>query len=241
MSSYRYVVFPRGKQPTAAEVAQLQSVADALGGRFAWGTCRDEPRLAVAFEAPTFDHVLKSDASLERLIAKWQSHGCELLDHLKFVKDPAALKPKGAPRSSSPRSSEPRGSSPRSTAARSASEGASNPTHTPTLTRLSPETSPTTDSPDSLIRHSSFRHSSFDYHSSLARSLLSLDRTLERYNLIVRLAAAAPYVMMAAAALLTITLGLYARDRLMNTGREPRQQTIERLASPPAEEQHPSF
>ena len=48
MSSYKYVVFPRGRQPSAAELAQLQSVAAALGGRYAWGTCRDEPRLAVA-------------------------------------------------------------------------------------------------------------------------------------------------------------------------------------------------
>src|SRR5688572_19651616 len=104
MSAYQYIVFPRGKQPAAAEVAQLQTFATALGGRFAWGTCRDEPRLAVAFEAPTFDHVLASDPGFEQLIHKWESHGCERLDHLGFVKDAAALKPTSEPRGLSPRS-----------------------------------------------------------------------------------------------------------------------------------------
>ena len=220
MSAYKYVVFPRGHQPSAAELAQLQSVAAALGGRYAWGTCRDEPRLAVAFEAATFDHVRSIDPAFDRLIARWQSRGCELSDHLKFIKDPAALNPKS--------------SHPASPA-----------------------------SPDSSIRHSSFRHSSFasdpnrnptlnpnrlpsdlqptDYslqplHSSLAHSLLAVDRTLQRYNTFARLAAAAPYLLMAAAALLTIAFGLYARDRLMNSGREPRQQTIERLATEPEQD-----
>jgi hypothetical protein len=50
---------------------------------------------------------------------------------------------------------------------------------------------------------------------------------------IQRVAAAVPYLLIAAAAMLTIAVGLYARDRLQNSGREPRQQTIERLATEP--------
>jgi hypothetical protein len=65
---------------------------------------------------------------------------------------------------------------------------------------------------------------------SVARSLLAVEQTLERYALVQRSAAALPYVLMAAAALGTLTVGLYARDRLLNSDRQPRQETIERMA-----------
>jgi hypothetical protein len=104
MSSYRYVVFPRGRQPAAAEVRELQTFAAALAGRFAWGTCRDDDRLTIAFDRDSFDHVAKIDPGFESLIARWQARGCELLEHLGFVKDPAALKPASEPRGSSRRS-----------------------------------------------------------------------------------------------------------------------------------------
>jgi hypothetical protein len=207
MSAYKYVVFPRGQQPSAAELAQLQSVAAALAGRYAWGTCRDEPRLAVAFEAATFDHVRGIDPAFERLIARWQSHGCELAEHLKFIKDPAALTPKSDPGGRGSRRAEQYTPEPEAPARASLPSDLQ-----PTAYGLQP------------------------LHSSLAHSLLAVDRTLQRYNSLARLAAAMPYLLMAVAALLTIALGLYARDRLMNSGREPRQQTIERLATEPAEE-----
>jgi hypothetical protein len=93
MSAYQYVVFPRGRQPTTAEVAELQKFAAALANHFAWGTCRHEPRLAIAFEQRGFDHVRQIDPGFELLIAKWQAHGCELHNHLEFVKDSSALHP----------------------------------------------------------------------------------------------------------------------------------------------------
>jgi hypothetical protein len=93
MSEYRYVVFPKGKQPTTAEVGDLQSFAGALANHFAWGTCRHKPRLAVAFDGRSFDHLVKIDAGFERLIGKWQARGCDVADHLAFVKDPTALRP----------------------------------------------------------------------------------------------------------------------------------------------------
>jgi hypothetical protein len=40
-----------------------------------------------------FDQALSADEGFELLIRKWQIHGCELVDKLKFVKDPDALKP----------------------------------------------------------------------------------------------------------------------------------------------------
>ncbi len=194
MSAYRYVVFPRGKQPTTAEVAQLQTCAAALGGRFAWGTCRHEPRLAVAFEGPTFDHVLASDAGFEQLISKWKSRGSELVDHLGFVKDAAALKP--AP-----------------VVAAAAHDGRAD-IH-------------------SVRNDERIAGKELAAKEAVAQSLLNLNRTLERYGVIQRVAAAVPYLLIAAAAMLTIAVGLYARDRLQNSGREPRQQTIERLATEP--------
>jgi hypothetical protein len=93
MSSYRYVVFPRGKQPAVDEVRDLQSFAAALAGRFAWGKVRDDGRLALAFDRETLEHAAHTDPGLDKLLSRWQAHGCELLDHLGFVKDPAALRP----------------------------------------------------------------------------------------------------------------------------------------------------
>jgi hypothetical protein len=199
MSSYKYVVFPRGRQPAAAEVAQLQACATALAGRFAWGTSRDEPRLAIAFEGPAFDHVLASDAAFELLITRWKSHGCELIDHLKFVKNPAALKPPPA---------------------------------------LPPSVHDGRADVHTLRTREQIATKQLIAKESVARSLLAVERTLQRYNLIQRTAAAAPYVLMAAAALLTIAVGLYAREQLVGSDREPRKETIQRLATEPAEE-HP--
>jgi hypothetical protein len=92
MSSYRYVLFPCGKQPAPDELRDLQSFAAALAGRFAWGKARDDGRLALAFDRETLEHAASIDPGLDKLLGRWQSHGCELLDHLGFVKDPAALR-----------------------------------------------------------------------------------------------------------------------------------------------------
>jgi hypothetical protein len=93
MSAYRYVVFPRGKQPTDVEVRELQKFAGALANQFAYGTCREDGRLAIAVDRAAFDHVLKIDAGFEALVRAWTARGCEVVDHLAFVKNAAALKP----------------------------------------------------------------------------------------------------------------------------------------------------
>lgn len=93
MSAYRYVVFPPGKQPADVEVRQLQKFAGALAGQFAYGTCRDDGRLAIAVDRSAFDHVRQIDAGFEALLRGWTGRGCELVDKLAFVKNAAALKP----------------------------------------------------------------------------------------------------------------------------------------------------
>src|SRR5690606_8553509 len=64
-----------------------------LAGQFAWGTTRHDFRLTLAVERQSFDHVHKIDAGFAKLIARWLQHGCELVDHLAFVKNAAALRP----------------------------------------------------------------------------------------------------------------------------------------------------
>jgi hypothetical protein len=194
MSAYLYVVFPRGKQPAAAEVRDLATFAAALAGRFAWGTCRHDGRLALAFERDTYDYVARIDPGLQPLVTCWQSRGCELLEHLAFVKDSTALRP------------------------------------------IQTVTLPARDGREDvnlLKQDERFAAKEVAAKESVARSRLAVVQTLERYALLQRTAAALPYVLMAAAALGTLSIGLYARDRLLKSDRESRQETIERLASEP--------
>lgn len=93
MGAYRYLVFPRRQQPTTDEVAEFQTYAMLLKRRFAIGREGKTDALVIAFEQDVFDQALSADEGFELLIRKWQVHGCELVDKLKFVKDPDALKP----------------------------------------------------------------------------------------------------------------------------------------------------
>jgi hypothetical protein len=93
MSAYRYLVFPKHQQPTADEAAEFESYAPRLKRRFAIGRERKSEALTFAFEIEVFDQAMAADEGFEMLIRKWQVHGCELADKLKFVKDPAALRP----------------------------------------------------------------------------------------------------------------------------------------------------
>jgi hypothetical protein len=93
MSAYRYILFPRGRQPTKEEVDELKRHGHVLANRVAYGTRRDDGSLAIAFEATVFDYALATERGFEALVRAWQHHGCELLDHLAFVKDATALRP----------------------------------------------------------------------------------------------------------------------------------------------------
>ena len=197
MSAYQYVVFPRGRQPSTAEVAELQKFAGALANHFAWGTCRHEPRLAIAFEQRGFDHVRQIDAGFELLIAKWQAHGCELLNHLAFVKDPSALRP--------------------------VREGAL-PNHDLRGTV------------SAMRNDERIAAKELAAKEAIGRSLLSVERTLERYSVIERVGAAFPYVLIGLTAIVLLATALYARSRLLNADREPRQETIERVLDDPLRE-----
>jgi len=93
MTAYRYVVFPPGRQPSADEAAELQNYARLLENHVAYGTNKHDGGLAIAFETELFDRALAKDAGFEALIRKWEVRGCQLVEHLGFVKDSAALKP----------------------------------------------------------------------------------------------------------------------------------------------------
>jgi hypothetical protein len=196
MSAYRYVLFPRGKQPTADEGRQLQQFAGALANQFAWGTCRDDGRLALAVDRQSCDHVQQIDSGFASLIRRWESHGCELLPHLAFVKDAAALKP------------------------------------TPSFAWLTQDGRGTV---QSRRAESQLAGKELAAKEAIGRSMLAVQQSIERYALLQRIAAALPYALMALAAVLTITAGWYIRNQLLNSGRERRQETIERmLEEPPA-------
>jgi hypothetical protein len=197
MSSYRYVAFPQGRQPTADEVGRLQQFAGALANHFAWGTCRDDGRLAVAFDQAGFDHLMSIDAGFEALIRKWEGRGCELLDHLGFVKDPTALRPT-------------------STGAWQAHDR-----------RVS---TPTLGNAEQLAAKQSTAQ------EAVARSLLSVEQTLERYAGLDRVAAMLPYLLIGAAAAGLLVTGLYIRERMQTSEREKRHQTIERVVGDPLHE-----
>jgi hypothetical protein len=190
MSAYRYVLFPRGKQPTADEVRELQNFAGALANQFAWGTCRDDGRLALAVDRQSCDHVQQIDSGFAALIRRWESHGCELLPHLAFVKDNAALKP------------------------------------TPSFAWLAQDGRGTV---QSRRTESQLAGKELAAKEAVGRSLLAVQQSIERYAVIQRVAAAIPYGLIALAAITTIGVGFYVRERLLNSGRERRQETIERM------------
>lgn len=203
MTAYRYMVFPRGKQPTVDEARQLQQFAGALANQFAWGAVRHDGRLAIAFDARAFEHVKASDAGFEALLARWTARGCETVDHLGFVKDAAALRPMATA---------PQGTLPQR-APRTAAD----------------ESDQSTVEPPSVSAHKRDAAKKLLTQESMAQSLLGVQRTLDRYNAWQRFATAAPYLMMAIAAAMTLAFGFYIRDCLVNSGRERRQETIERM------------
>jgi hypothetical protein len=190
MSAYRYVLFPRGKQPTADEVRELQNFAGALANQLAWGTCRDDGRLALAVDRQSCDHVQQIDSGFAALIRRWESHGCELLPHLAFIKDAAALKP------------------------------------TPSFAWLAQDGRGTV---QSRRTESQLAGKELAAKEAVGRSLLAVQQSIERYAVIQRVAAAIPYGLIALAAITTIGVGFYVRERLLNSGRERRQETIERM------------
>jgi hypothetical protein len=197
MSAYRYVVFPRGRQPTPGDVRELKSFAGLLANHFAWGVCRDDGRLAIACEQAAFDHGREIDAGFDALVRKWEVRGCELVDHLGFVKNSAALRP--AP----------------TTVGSTNDGGARN---------------------DALRTDERGAAKQGTAHEAVARSLLGVQRSLERYAAFQRFAAVMPYLLMALGALATIAAGAYVYQRMENSGRERRQQTIERVVGDPLRE-----
>jgi len=201
MSAYRYVLFPGGKQPTADEVRELQNFAGALANQFAWGTRRDDGRLALAVDRPSCDHVQQIDPGFAALIRRWESHGCELLPHLAFVKDGAALKP------------------------------------TPSFAWLAKDGRGTVQSRRAESALAAKEHAAKE---AIGRSMLAVQQTIDQYALLQRLAAAVPYALVAVAAITTIGMGLYIRERLINSGRERRQETINRMLEDPLSSSEPA-
>lgn len=194
MGAYQYIVFLPGKQPTVDDVREFQKHAGALAGQFAWGTTRHDFRLTLAVERQSFDHVRKIDPGFAKQVARWQQHGCELVDHLAFVKNAAALRPTPSH-------------------AWHAHDG-----------RESIETRRAADQ---------LATKELAAREAIGRSLLAVQRSLDQIALIQRLGAAVPYALIALGAITVIGAGFYIRDRLVNSGRESRQATIERALEEP--------
>lgn len=194
MAEYRYVVFPRGKQPTVEEIRELNLLAGIVGNKLAWGRVRDDGRLALACAGAEFDEARHSRADFDGLMSTWELRGCEIVAHLGFVKDASALRPV------------PTGC------------GAPHQGDASLVTMRNQE------------QHSA---SLMRAREALARSLLGVERKLDRFAALQRFAAAAPYLMVLAGAIVTISMGAYVRNRMLNSDRESRQHTIQRVVSDP--------
>jgi hypothetical protein len=182
MSAYPYLVFPKHLQPTTDEVDELQTYATLLKHHFAVGKERKSDSLVIAFEQEIFDQAISSDEGFELLIRKWQVHGCELVDKLKFVKDHDALRPVQV-----------RG--------RHVSQ-------------------------DKLLTAKKQLA-----QEAIARSLISVQRTLEHYTWLQRVGRAVPYALIAFGTLAVIVAGFYISGRIQEGNRERRQDTVERVSS----------
>jgi hypothetical protein len=214
MSSYRYVVFPPGRQPTAEEAAELVDYARLLEDHIAYGTNKQDGALAMAFEADAFDRARSSNANFDALISKWEARGSRVVDHLGFVKDATALKPiKQAPRHLGA-ASKPGASAPRLI-------------NQPARASVRFEDQPAR---ASVRFEAPLPAKDLAAKEAHARAGLALHRTLERFAALQRFAAWGPYALMALAALSTLAAGLYISDRLLDAGRKPHKETIERLA-----------
>jgi hypothetical protein len=181
MSAYRYLVFPKHQQPTADEADELQSYATLLKHRFAIGRERKSESLTIAFEQEIFDQAISSNEGFELLIRKWQVHGCELVDKLKFVKDHDALRP-----------------------VQVRSRRVSQDTLLVAKKQLAQE--------------------------AIARSLISVQRTLEHYTWLQRFGKTVPYMLIVAGTLGMIIAGFYISGRMQDGNRERRQDTVERVS-----------
>ncbi len=188
MGAYRYLLFPRHQQPTAEEAAELQSYAPLLKNRFAIGFQRKTEALAILFDQEIFEQAM-ADEGFEMLIRKWQVHGCELVEKLKFVKDPAALKP----------------------------------THTHVQQRHM--------SQDKIVFAKQYLA-----QEAIARSLLSVQRTVERFTWLQRVGKAVPYALILLGTIVVIAAGFYVSNRIENADRERRKETIERVSTKAMEE-----
>jgi hypothetical protein len=182
MSAYRYLVFPKHQQPTTDEADELQSYTSLLKHRFAVGRERKSESLVIAFEQELFDQTISSNEGFELLIRKWQVHGCELVNKLKFVKDHDALRP--------------------------------------VQVRSRPV------SQDKLLTAKKQLA-----QEAIARSLISVQRTLEHYTWLQRVGKAVPYMLIAAGTLGVIIAGFYISERIKEGNRERRQDTVERVSN----------
>jgi hypothetical protein len=197
MTAYRYVIFPRGKQPSLDEVRQFESFAGLLANQFAWGVTRNDGRLTVACDRRAFDHARQVDPGFDSLLRKWEVRGGELADHLAFVKEPKALRPVAT-----------------------------------TVSHAPNDVGPT----DAWRTDERIAAKTLAAKEAVGRSLLSVERTAERYALAQRVASAIPYLLIAAGVLATIMVGVYVRQRVLDGGPERRQATIERALDDPLRE-----
>lgn len=188
MGAYRYLLFPKHQQPTADEAAELHSYIPLLKGKWAIGHERKTEALAILFDQEIFEQAMANEG-FEMLIRRWQAHGCQLTEKLKFVKDASALKP----------------------------------TH-----------------PHVGERHMSqeriLRGKKYLAEDAIAKSLLNVERTLERMNWLERVGRAVPVAMIAIGTIFLLATGWYVHHRLSTTDRERRTDTIERMASQTADE-----
>lgn len=183
MGAYRYLLFPRHQQPTLDEAEELRSHGSLLKNRYAIGHERKTEALAILFEQEAFENAM-ADVGFELLIRKWQVHGCELVDKLKFVKDSNSLRP----------------------------------THSRIKERH--------------LSHDRIVHTKqYMAQEAIAKSLLNVQRTLERISWLQRIGKGVPYALIALGTIGLIVVGCVIYGRIETTNRERRKDTVERVSN----------
>lgn len=200
MPAYRFVAFPTGAVPSAAELAEFSGFAELLQHRIAYGKHWPSGGLAIACDAEVFDRLRRLDPAFEDLLTKWQVRGAEISERLAFSKDTKPWKK-----------------------LKQAQINLSKPSEKRRLPERPIRSSQTPDEFQAVALERSARESE-------GWGRIEIAKQIGRGASYQRLAARLPYIPWVAGAVVVMATGIYLGHRLQAPRRERRSETIERLA-----------
>lgn len=209
MAAYRYLCFPTGAQPSAADLVCFRSYHELLDNHVAYGVRREDGALVIVCETESFDRLCDLDPKFNELIRSWCNYGVEMTDTLGFVKEVKLWK--------QILQAEP----------------------TPDLASQTEQQTSKSSLDEQDTQRSRFTAWMFGERliqkkqeladESYGRGLLDIHRSAEQARRYELVAAALPYLLWGVAAVLVISFGAYISDRLLDSNRESRSETIHRI------------